>query len=319
MALGDRASHVALGLHTALVRSRAMRSVAPDPDAEQEVDLRSAWERIAARWWLPVAGLVVGAIVGGLLAVGGGETYRAKAILYLGQPFTTSGGGQIQSLATNPRTVSEIVHSEFALKRAAQASGLRVGQLRGHVSSQAITSVGQTRNTSPLVEISVDGSAPARSERAVTSLANSVIGQVSTYVNRKIELLRRQIEAGEQELASIDARVKQQQDQLQSVLRDRSIPLAERLLLSTNLNSTIGFAEQRRGTVQEDLYANQQLLSLAVNVEKSHFVQPAAASKVTATSARNGAAIGALIGLLLGAVAALAAEPILARRNRAAA
>ena len=33
----------------------------PDPDAEREVDLRSAWTRITARWWLPVAGLVIGA------------------------------------------------------------------------------------------------------------------------------------------------------------------------------------------------------------------------------------------------------------------
>ena len=30
-------------------------------DAEEEVDLGSAWRRIAARWWLPLAGLVVGA------------------------------------------------------------------------------------------------------------------------------------------------------------------------------------------------------------------------------------------------------------------
>ena len=34
----------------------------PDPDAEREVDLRSVWERIAARWWLPVLGIVLGAV-----------------------------------------------------------------------------------------------------------------------------------------------------------------------------------------------------------------------------------------------------------------
>ena len=39
-------------------------SNAPDPDAEREVDLRSAWTRITARWYLPVAGLVIGAILG---------------------------------------------------------------------------------------------------------------------------------------------------------------------------------------------------------------------------------------------------------------
>jgi capsular polysaccharide biosynthesis protein len=292
---------------------------APDLDAEQEVDLRSAWSRITARWWLPALGVVLGAVVGALLAVGGGDTYRAKTLLYLGQPFTTSGGGQIQSLATNPRTVNEIVHSEFALKRAANEADLRVGQLRGHVSSQAVTAVGQGKNTSPLVEISVDSGAPRKAERAANSLAASVISQVSTYVDRKITLLNRQIAAGNKELEDIDARVKQQQDQLQSVLRDRSIPVTERLLLSTNLNSTIGFAEQRRGTIQQDLYANEQLLSLAVNVEKSHVVQPAAASSVTATSGRNAALVGGLIGLLLGCAAALAADSFLARRNPGAA
>src|SRR5881628_185973 len=96
----------------------------PDPDAEREVDLRSAWERITARWWLPVAGLVVGAVIGALVAVGGGDTYRAKTLLYLGQPFTTSGGGQIQSLATNPKTVSQVIRGEAALRAASKASGL---------------------------------------------------------------------------------------------------------------------------------------------------------------------------------------------------
>ena len=103
-------------------------------DAEDEVDLRSIWSRIAARWWLPLVGLVAGAVLGVLVSVGGGDVYRAETLLYLGQPFTTSGGGQIQSIATNPRTVSEIIHSETALKRAAAASGLRLSQLRGHVS-----------------------------------------------------------------------------------------------------------------------------------------------------------------------------------------
>ena len=57
-----------------------------------------------------------------------------------------------------------------------------------------------------------------------------------------------------------------------------------------HLNNTISFSEQRRGTVQQELFQNQQLLSLAENVEKSKVVQPAVASKTTATSRRNAAA-----------------------------
>jgi capsular polysaccharide biosynthesis protein len=286
-------------------------------DAEDEVDLRSAWRRVSARWWLPLAGLVVGAALGVLVSVGGGEVYRAETLLYLGQPFTPQGGGQIQTLQTNPRTVSEIIRSESALKRAAADSGLRLGQLRGNVSSKAVVQVGQARGVSPLVEISVEAPAAAKAERAADSLATSVIRQASSYVNRKIELLERQIAAAEEELARNDARIEQAQDQLQSILRNQTIPLAERLLVSTNLNSTIGFAEQRRATVQTELYANQQLLSLARNVEKSDIVQRASASRETATSRRNAAVIGGLIGLLVGVLAAYVAEPVLARRNAA--
>jgi uncharacterized protein involved in exopolysaccharide biosynthesis len=286
-------------------------------DAEEEVDLGSAWRRIAARWWLPLAGLVLGAALGVLVSVGGGEVYRAETLIYLGQPFTPQGGGQIQTLQTNPRTVSQIIRSQTALKKAAADSDLRVGQLRGNVSSQAIVQVGQARSVSPLVEVSVEAPAPRKAERAADALATVVIRQTSSYVDRKIELLERQNALAEQELERVDARLTTAQDQLQQILRDESIPLAERLLVSTNLNSTIGFAEQRRATVQQQLYANQQLLSLARNVEKSDIVQRASASRETATSRRNAAVIGGLIGLLLGALAAFIADPILARRNAA--
>jgi hypothetical protein len=293
------------------------RPVPTETDSEQEVDLRTLGSRLAARWWMPVVGLVVGAIVGVLVSVGGGQTWKAKTLLYLGQPFTVQGGGQIASLATNPRTVSEIVRSEYALKQAAAKSGLRLTQLRGHVTSQAVTTVGQTRITSPLIEISVNGPNRVKVEKATDALANAVIGQVSTYVDRKILLLEAQIKSSQNELADIDRHVTDAQDQLQSILSDKSLSAVEKLIATTSLNSTIGFNEQRRGTVQQELYQNQQLLSLARNVEKSRLVQPAAAARVTATSRRNSLIVGALIGLILGCIAAYVADPLLARRNTA--
>ena len=287
---------------------------APDPDAEREVDLRSAWTRITARWYLPVAGLVIGAILGVLASVGGGDLYRARTLLYLGQPFTTSGGGQIQSLATNPKTVSQIIRSEAALRKASEASGLTLGQLRGHVTSAAVVSAGQARNVSPLVEITVDAAAGKKAEKAANSLADTVIGVVSTYVDQKIALLNKQIASSRAELTDIDARISNAVAQQQAVINDKTISSTDKLIAISTSNNTISFSEQRRGTVQQELFQNQQLLSLAVNVEKSHVVQAAIAGKTTATSRRNAALIGALIGLLLGALAAAIADPFLQRR-----
>ena len=287
----------------------------PDPNGEREVDLRSAWTRITARWWLPIAGLVIGAILGVIVSVGGGEVFRATTLLYLGQPFTTSGGGQIQSIATNPRTVNRIINSEAALRRAARVSGLSVGQLRGNVSSAAIVTTGQGKNVSPLVEITVKAPTSSQASLASNSLANSVVGVVSVYVDQKIKLLNEQIVASKAELKAIDARVSAAVKQQEAILADKSLSSIEKLTAVSISNNTISFSEQRRGTVQQELYQNQQLLSLAENVEVSKIVQPGVAAKTTATSRRNAAAIGGLIGLLLGALAAAIADPFLQRRN----
>ena len=291
----------------------------PDPDAEREVDLRSVWERIAARWWLPVAGVVVGFILGWLLALGGGSVYRAETLVYLGQPFTPNGGGAIpNSLATNPRLVGEIVRAEAALKAAAQASDLRVGQLRGKISTAAVVAAGQARGTTTLYEIGVQGDAPRKVELAANALAERVTATAGEYVEGKIETLEEQIANDEQELEGINRRFNIAAAEQASALQNRSLPVTERLLIVTSLNSTLSALEQRRSTIQEDLLAARQLMTLATEVEQARIVEPATAVKTTARSARNSALVGALLGLLLGSLAALLADPFLARRARSA-
>jgi uncharacterized protein involved in exopolysaccharide biosynthesis len=289
-----------------------------DPDAEREIDLRSAWSRLAARWWLPVGGLVVGAILGVLVSIGSAQVYKAEALLYLGQPFTPGGGGQIQSLATNPKTVSETIRSEAALERAARTAGMRPGQLRGNVTTSTITTAGQPRNLSPLVTIEVHAPTRAKAEKAANSLAQSVMDQVSPYVVQKIAQLKTQIEGDESQIEDIGRRISAAEQQQNLALADNSLSLAEKLLISTNSNATINNAEQRRGTVLQDLNLAKQLLSLAENVEQSRVVQAAVARKASATSRRNAAAVGGLIGLLVGALAAVLADPWLQRRSTAA-
>jgi hypothetical protein len=282
---------------------------------EQEVDLASAWQRLKLRWWLPVGGLVVGAVLGLALALSGGSVWRAETIVYLGQPFAPLGGGQIQSLATNPRTVGEIVRSEAVLRDVARQTGISVAKLRASISTREILTPGQPRGINPLIEIAVKGSPPRRVEQATDALAARVVESVSTYVIEKTRQFEESVEQSEIQLEEVNERIRSAQEQQAAVIADQSLPLAERLLITANLNSVITTADARRAAIQDDLFESRQLLNLAEHVESSRVVEPAVAAKTTARSSRTSLVVGALIGLLLGAVAALVAEPILARRR----
>jgi hypothetical protein len=292
-------------------------SAAPELDDEQEVDLSSGWQRLKVRWWLPVGGLVAGAVLGVVLALAGGSVWRAQTIVYLGQPFAPLGGGQIQSLATNPRTVGEIIRSESALKAASQASGMPVSRIRSSISTREVVAAGQLRGINPLMEITVKGSGKRKVELATAALANRVVERVSTYVTEKVGLLQNQVEVAEAQLAAVEARITAAQDQQDALASNQSLAPVEKLLLSQNLNAVITTADARRSALQDDLVDARQLLNLAENVEKSGVVEPAAASKTTARSSRTSLVVGALIGLLVGAIAALVVDPIAARRRGA--
>jgi uncharacterized protein involved in exopolysaccharide biosynthesis len=288
----------------------------PDLD-EQEVDLSSGWQRIKLRWWLPVAGLLVGAVLGLVLALSGGSVWRAETIVYLGQPFAPLGGGQIQSLATNPRTVTEVVRSEAVLDDVSSETGIPVSKLRSSISTKELIAPGQPRaGVTPLIEIGVKGDAgPRKIEQAADALAARVVEDVSPYVEQKMDRLERQVEISQAQLDAVESRIRTAQQQQATILQDQSVPVDLRAILSLNLNSVITTADARRTALQDDLFEAEQLLILAEQVEKSRVVEEAAAVKTTARSSRTSLLVGALLGLLVGVVAALAAEPVLARRR----
>jgi hypothetical protein len=288
---------------------------APELAEEQEVDLSSGWQRLKERWWLPVGGLVAGAVVGIALALSSGSVWRAQTIVYLGQPFAPLGGGQIQSLATNPRTVSEIIRSEAVIQRASRVSGIPESRLRSSISTRELLAAGQLRGINPLFEISVKGSGKRKVELAADALAGRVTERVSLYVTEKIDLLEEQVRVAEAQLAAVEARITQAQEQQDALAANQSLAPVEKLLLSQNLNAVITTADARRSALQEDLVDARQLLNLAENVESSRVVERAAASKTTARSSRSSLLIGALIGLIIGAIVALVVDPIAARRR----
>jgi len=279
----------------------------PDRDAEQEVDFGRLGGAIARRWWLPVAGLVAGVVLGYLAAAGGSTAYTASSTLYLGQPLTPNGGGLLQTLATNPSTVRVVTHAEDTIRRVAAATGMTTRQLRNGITVSAVSGVLQQKaGQTPLVQISVRGPSPKKTAAAADLLANISAQTVSGYVDTKISTLETQLKQSQEELATIDAELADAQKAAASG------SAADRLAILTS----IALTQQRRSSVVQDIVSDQQLLSLARNVEASHLVTHAVAVKDTAKSARNAMLFGGLIGLLLGLLAALLWEPVAARVAR---
>jgi uncharacterized protein involved in exopolysaccharide biosynthesis len=285
----------------------------PELDAEEEVELGRYWNALLARWWLPLAGLIAGIVIGYLLSLGGHRVYEAKATIYLGQPLSAS-GTQIQGPSTNPSSVRQVVSSAWAQRRAERVGRLPRGALNGHVSTQAIqgTSQALTRTgLNPLVTIITTGSRPGRLARATNELAKIATAQVSSgYVETKIAYLRRQVAAQNDALKSIDQTI--------AILRQgassRGLSTAERLIIASQLNGQT----LQRSQVVDQLATYQNQLTLAQTVEESKILTPASAVKTTARSRRNSILVGAAIGLLLGILAALLWEPVAARwRSRA--
>jgi capsular polysaccharide biosynthesis protein len=285
------------------------RTRAPNDESEREIDFAGLGRSVARRWWLVLAGVVVGAVLGYLTAVGGDDVYVARTTIYLGTPLSPSGGGQIQSLATNPATVSEIVRSEAVVQDVAAEVGVRPGELRRGITSRAIqaASAAARANQNPLVEISVRGPWREESARAANLLAETVIEEISGYVDVKAESLRDQVENQNRELAQIEGRL----ERLEATATGPGLSDLERL----TLQSLVGFAEQRRGQLVNERTATRQLLTLADTVERSSQVTEARAAPVPARSSRSGVVVGALIGLLAGLAAALLWEPVSRRRT----
>lgn len=267
-----------------------------DFDAEQEVDLGRVAGTLAARWWLPLLGLVVGAILGYLASLGGNQVYKAQTTLYLGQPYSVSGNVQLQSAQTNPSTVRQIVNAQSTLEAVAAKARLKPGDLRGQIAvapvSGNLAKLGQT----PLVTITVQGSARRKIADAANGLADAVVADptVAGYANAKIRNFRAQISADEREEATI-----------QKAARSGAVSPTDLLVAQIQLR-----------TAQQDRIQATGLLQQAQLVEAPRVVTKASASKVTARSRRNSVVVAAIVGLIVGILAALAWDAVASRVRR---
>jgi len=288
-----------------------MTTAAPDLDAEREVDL-GRWRRAVVRlWWLPVLGLIIGAIAGGVYSLRGGSNYKATALISLGQP-TSPGGAIVNGFGTNPRAVSQIVSSASAQARAAARADLRPSRLRGHVSVAQVgaAATGATR-TNPLIALTVTGTHPLNTAAAANALADTVVQETTaSYVGVKIRTFRETLEQVTRQIASVNNRLAiiQAAERAASKLD----PLQQLVIVSQEDN-----AETRLGNLIAQQETLQQQLAFATQVESARVVEPARSVKASAHSRSSSVLIGAVIGLVLGLVAAIVGDGRIGRSRSA--
>ena len=277
-----------------------------DLDAEREVDLGRYLDALVARWWLPVAGLVIGVAIGYLLALGGKDVYRAQATVYVGTPFGANGTAPLQTLATNPNSVSRIARGQETLQQVAQSSDMSVRELRAGVSTRPIKSGNAKTAPNQLYAVTVEGSRRGEVNSAARAIAEKIVAVTGGYARLKVDTFKQQIASDQKQLDAIDEQAQQVQQQLSSASQ------TERLTLGTLLLAM----EQRRGTLEQDRLQARQLLAQAEQVELPLILDRGSAAKATARSSRNSVAIAGLIGLIIGLLAALFWEPVAARTGR---
>jgi uncharacterized protein involved in exopolysaccharide biosynthesis len=273
-----------------------------DPGAEREIDLRKWVDALVSRWWIAVIGLVIGVVIGAIYSLSGGSTYTATALIARGQAFSPGGTSSVLTYLTSPAAIQAYATSTEDLKYAAAKAGMSVGELRGHVTTSTVGTVGQTaaQNTnSILVQISVALNRPKRAENAANALAQLIQRQTtSKYVTQSIA-------SYQQRLANYAVRIKTLQAKINvlnaTIAHPQGLTPIEQLVPVDELDT----AEATLGQTLDSQQTIQQLLTLAQEVEQTQVVQFARAQKSTARSRRNSVIFGGLIGLLIGLIVAL--------------
>jgi uncharacterized protein involved in exopolysaccharide biosynthesis len=254
-----------------------------DPEAEQEIDFGRYWRLIGNRWWVPVAGLVVGAVIGYLIALGGNQVFKATATLYLGQPYSASGTQPLQAAQTNPSTVKQVAHAESVIAQAASQCKAKPSLFRGGISTQSVAGNIAKNGQTPLVTITVQSRKRKVASCTANAIARIVVDKLSAYADQKIANFRAQIANFNSDIATING-----------ALKSSSISSTDKLIVLQRLTND-----------QQNKLSTSQLLVEAVQVEKPSVLTGAHAARVTARSRRNAVVVTALIGLVLGAIVAL--------------
>ena len=93
------------------------------PADDTTIDVGSWFRTLVRNWWVILALVVLGAVVGGVVTMLTPKEYSATSSVYIGQ--TTDALGQAMAgLNSNPKAATQLLASQALLDQAAQATGM---------------------------------------------------------------------------------------------------------------------------------------------------------------------------------------------------
>jgi hypothetical protein len=283
------------------------REQARDLEAEQEIDLGRIWRSTIARWWLPLLGLVVGAIIGLLVSLGGGKQWKATAEVYLGQPLGVGSSAPVTSAPTSLGLATAYINSLYALRHASKASGVPVSKLNGKITVKPILGLTGTKigQPAPLMLISVTASKAKEAQKAAEDLSKLVVAQFQPFASQKVAIIQERLTQEQAQIGDINRRLAEAQDAMVAAAKAGGNSQAV-----INWSTIVATLSNQRFASQSDITSAKQSIAQARGVEAPRIVSPALSANQGGPSRRSGVLIGAIIGFVLGLLAAILWDPV---------
>jgi capsular polysaccharide biosynthesis protein len=270
------------------------------------IDVGSWFRTLARNWWVILALVVLGAVVGGIITMLTPKQYSATSSVYIGQ--TTDALGQAMAgLNSNPKAATQLLASQALLDEAAKVTGMGMtpGKLRREVTVETPSqTIKTTVSAVNIVVITVTDTKKVRAAAAANALAHALVAKLSPSVEAKVTLLEQQLAAGQKAEAAATARSAAAQTALAAIAKgggsasEKAIAAAPYVAISQSAASELA-------TLQVADQATALRLEVAKTVEMPQLLHEAKVPDSPSGPSRTlNVAVGALAGLVVGVIVA---------------
>lgn len=280
--------------------------MAAEQPAHKDVDVASYLGALTRQWWLILALVVVGVVVGVVLTLLQPTTYDATSSVYIGQT-TDANGNPMAGLNSNAKAAIQLLSSQAVLDEAADevGDGISASLLRKETTVETPSStVKTTTSVVNIVVITVRDESAERAAAAANALAAVLLERIGETPKDRIALLERQVTDLQKQLDEARVRGDAAADALEAIAAGGGTK-AEKAAASAPFVAVAQAAATEAESLTTSLQKAELMLVTARNVEQPRILHEAAVpDSPSGPDLQLNVAAGALAGLVVGIVAA---------------